>query len=252
MFGDSRGGGFSGTGPRAPTQVPALSKVKCVASLWPFPVLAGRALGFGFPGSPALSWRVPVRVFCSLSWSVVLSFFFPPFSGDVPSTVPFFLLAANIAFQLPKGGTSGQTQGHRPKYRYRATVPRNGFFRCPTLRSIFYPLPSLCTRRSCITADDCALKCVGDVFAQYLVTGHFRLFSVSSGSGCLDTNTRKYMHCPISIVLFWFASGRTTGIAMVSAASAAITLPIGKARFSSYSPWSFWSQHRHHDVLPVD
>ena len=154
-------------------------------------------------------------------------FLFPQFFERRPKYRSFLSFGRGRRVPAPKGRDVGSNARAPTQVPVQGTVPRNGFFWCPTLR-IFYLLPSY-VRGGVASRHDCALKCVGDVFPQYLVTGHFRLFSVSSSCGCLDTNTRKYMHCPVSIVLFWFASGRTTGIAMVSAASAAITFPIGKA-----------------------
>ena len=52
----------------------------------------------------------------------------------------FFLLAAGVTFQLQAGGTSGQSQGHRPKNRYRAPTPTQG----PAFSGTFY------VRLSCV------------------------------------------------------------------------------------------------------
>ena len=91
---------------RAPTQEPALQKRRNVFLLW---FLARLCLvsWFRVAGSPALPLRVPV-CFCSASC--------------------FFLLAAGVTFQLPAGGTSGQTQGHRPKNRPSQVSPFTWYF----------------------------------------------------------------------------------------------------------------------------
>ena len=51
------------------------------------------------------------------------SFSLAPVSGDVPRNVRFRLVAAGVTFQLPAGGTSSQTHGHRPKYRLFQVFP---------------------------------------------------------------------------------------------------------------------------------
>ena len=92
---------------RAPTQEPALQKkAKRVSALVPGLPVPGLSW-FQVAGSPALPLRVPV-CFCSASC--------------------FFLLAAGVTFQLPAGGTSGQTQGHRPKNRPFQVSPSLGTF----------------------------------------------------------------------------------------------------------------------------
>ena len=62
---------------------------------------------FRVAGSPALPLRVPV-------WPLSSSCFFP--------------LAAGVTFQLLEGGTSGQTQGHRPKNRPFQVSPFTWYF----------------------------------------------------------------------------------------------------------------------------
>ena len=121
--GHSKGGGFSGaalegsvalpsgadprTGQRAPTQGPALQKrAKRVSALVPGLPVPGLSWS-RVAGSPALPLRVPVSLLSS-------SCFFP--------------LAAGVTFQLPAGGTSGQTQGHRPKNRSLLGIPPYAVF----------------------------------------------------------------------------------------------------------------------------
>ena len=66
----------------------------------------------------------------------------PWFSCPVPagSALCFFLLlAAGVVFQLPAGGTSGQTSF---PFRLRAPTPRTGFFR-------YLPTPFFREVRAC-------------------------------------------------------------------------------------------------------
>ena len=108
--GHSKGGGFSsaalegsaalpsGNRPqnRAKGADPRTGNLKMAESV---SVLA--CLCRGFPGSGSLVLRpLPLRV---PVWLLSSSCFFP--------------LAAGVTFQLPAGGTSGQTQGHGPKNR---------------------------------------------------------------------------------------------------------------------------------------
>ena len=160
-----------GADPRTGT----LKGVLCRLPLVPPPVLAGRAvlpwLRVPWFSCPVLAGSCPCFLFPLLACGSFL--LFSLFSGDVPSTVPFFWPRASHSKSQREGrrvkrkGTDPSTgTGHRPKKR---------LFQMFHFTQYFLSCSQLCTRRSCITADDWALRCVGDVFAQYLVTGHFRL-----------------------------------------------------------------------------
>ena len=112
------------------------------------------------------SGRSPVRLLATLStvgWSVAVApvwarehlvglcteYLFGFWSACPPSVCPapegllglcFESLGAGVTFQLPAGGTSGQTQGYRPENRYRA--PTQG------TAVIFWRYPLACLWRS--------------------------------------------------------------------------------------------------------
>ena len=97
----------------------------------------------GEPGFPpvlpacAAVRLVSVRWFsCWVPTCSCLCFGLSSFPGDVPRTDPFLPLAVGVMFQLLEGGTSGQTQGHRPKNR-------QSLFDRYALYSIFWDFGSL-------------------------------------------------------------------------------------------------------------
>ena len=75
---------------------------------------------------PALPKRNVFRPWCpvfALAWlAAPVPFLECSFAGPGPVCFLFLflLLAAGVTFQLLEGGTSGQTQGHRPKNRFWA------------------------------------------------------------------------------------------------------------------------------------
>ena len=86
---------------------------------------------------PALSKRNVFRPWCpvfALAWLAAPVLFWVLFSQARFRLVPvclcsfscFFPLAAGVTFQLPEGGTSGQTQGHPPKNWYWAPTQGPG------------------------------------------------------------------------------------------------------------------------------
>ena len=122
------------------------------------------SLGFGFPGSPALSWRVPVCVFCSLSWPWVLSFFFFLFTGDVPSTVSFRWPWASRS-SSPREGRRVNRVGADPRTG-TGTDPSTSIFDVPLFARHpgvplcgFLPLSPLLCARACVLASACTLYC---------------------------------------------------------------------------------------------
>ena len=78
--------------------------------------------------------------------------------------------------------SSSRREGRRVKRK--GADPRTGLFRYPPLRNMFYFFSAKFEEELhgfvfgyldiLTAADDCTLKCVGHMFVQFLVTGHFR------------------------------------------------------------------------------
>ena len=131
--------------------------------------------------------------FCSGSWPACAWSLLVPvrwFSGPAPSGSCLFLFRLMFLFTgrgrhvpAPSGRDVGSSSEWAPTQEPElGTDPRTGFFRYPSTQyayifSAMYEEVWLGFGLGYLviftTADDFTLKCVGDVFSQYWVTGHF-------------------------------------------------------------------------------
>ena len=83
-----------------------------------------------------LSWLARLGFLSRARVSGSFFFFFRSLRVSVFSfSFCFFTLAAGVTFQLPEGGTSGQTHGYRPtQEKVEGADPRTGPFRYPFTR----------------------------------------------------------------------------------------------------------------------